>query len=246
VVGHHAPVTKRRALPAAFLVAALTLGVTPALAGRWLPVPLQAPALAAAAAVLVAAGPGGLRWLAGRCLRRPPVRLLVAALLLPLAIGALAALLAAARGGGPPLLAIGSPLETLLVGPLLAGLVEEPAWRGALQGALGRRVRAVPAWLCTGVVWYAWHRLQSPPESLGGFGGADVVGLTYVISVAVVYGWLCDLAGGAVLVPLVAHAAMHVTFTVFALGQATDTLIAVWISLAALVCWRDRRRAVSD
>ena len=236
-----ADVSSRRAWAVALLVTVLALVQTPALAGRWLPAAAQAPVWAALLAVALGGGRSGLRRLASSALRLPRWDVLLVAVALPLSVGAIAALITAARGGTSPLLPVAAPLTTLVAGPLLAGVIEEPAWRGTLQRALRSRLAAAPAWLATGLVWYAWHRLQSPPGFVGGFGLADLVGALYVVSVGAVYGWLFERAGTALAAPVLAHASMHVAFTVFALGDATDLVVALWVALGVVVTWKAPR-----
>lgn len=87
---------------------------------------------------------------------------------------------------------------------LLAGAIEELAWRGFLQPRLQHRLTAVSASVLIGLVWALWH----VPMILGGAGNFTVF-WEYVLNLAmlsVVLGWLYNNTDGALPVVMVAHA----------------------------------------
>ncbi|MDF1521196.1 MAG: CPBP family intramembrane metalloprotease [Trueperaceae bacterium] len=86
-----------------------------------------------------------------------PRRYVIALSLAVVLAGAPLVWTALTRGAAPWSLVAGSgPVTFLLVG-LLAGIVEEPAWRGYAQNALQRRLPAAGAALVVGVFWALWH-----------------------------------------------------------------------------------------
>jgi uncharacterized protein len=73
----------------------------------------------------------------------------------PAALGAVGASVAGRAGTAP---AFGVGAIAALAGPaLVAGLVEEPGWRGAVSDAWQARTR--PVWAATGIgaLWSLWH-----------------------------------------------------------------------------------------
>ena len=99
-----------------------------------------------------------------------------------------------------PSLLVVFPLVMVLGGPL----GEEPAWRGLALARVGEHRSMLQATLAVGAVWFAWHLpllLARQGELVPGFIG--------ILSASVVFGWLYQRSGGAVLLPLLMHTAQN-------------------------------------
>jgi uncharacterized protein len=150
----------------------------------------------------------------------------------PAALGAVGAGVAG-RGGSAPAFSVGA--VAVLLGPaLVAGLVEEPGWRGAVSDVWQARTR--PVWAATGigVLWSAWHLPLSFVQGsyyheLGA--GSLRFWLTHLmlVQLGVLLVWLANGSGGSILLAVLAHAAFNV-----AIGLAPDGLTFDVVALLAL------------
>ncbi len=98
---------------------------------------------------------------------------------------------------------------------LLAGVAEEPGWRGVASDALQRRMP--PAWtaVAIGAVWSLWHLPLAFIDGTyyQGLGfGSLAYGLTHLalVQLGVLYLWLANGAGGSILIAILAHAGFNV------------------------------------
>jgi membrane protease YdiL (CAAX protease family) len=106
----------------------------------------------------------------------------------------------------------GQPLNTLL-GAILIGLVlgglEEPGWRGFAQARLQKRHSALAASGIVAVMWVVWHLplfvIPGTSQSEFPFVPFAVMGL----SLAIIFAWLFNSAGGSVPVVVLAHGAYN-------------------------------------
>jgi membrane protease YdiL (CAAX protease family) len=147
-------------------------------------------------------------------------------------------LLALVDGGAPDSGVADSGLTLLttigvLAFALLAGIVEEPGWRGFALERLGTRRSLLAASLLVGVGWALWHLpyflLEGTFQNELGLGYGLAWFLLQIVPVSVLIAWVYVRSGHLV----AAAAAMH------ALGNAAGELIPVgstgrWLSLAIL------------
>lgn len=158
----------------------------------------------------------------------------------PAAIGALGASVAG-RAGTAPAFTVGT--IAALVGPaLVAGLVEEPGWRGAVSDLWQARTR--PVWAATGIgaIWSLWHLPLSFVEGsyyheLGA--GSLRFWLTHLMLVqfGVLLVWLANGSGGSILVAVLAHAAFNVAVGLAPSGLVVDvvTLVALTVATSTVI-----------
>jgi uncharacterized protein len=124
-----------------------------------------------------------------------------------------------------------------LVGPaLVAGLVEEPGWRGAASDAWQARTRPVFAAAGIGLLWSLWHLPLSFFEGsyyheLGA--GSTRFWLTHlmVVQLGILLVWLANGSGGSILLAVLAHAGFNVAIGLTSSGTARD--VVVLLALAA-------------
>jgi uncharacterized protein len=164
----------------------------------------------------VAAGwwhePPGVFWRRTLDPRSVDQRWLWAAIGLAVLLASAPAWVVALGGGSAPWAAVaGSAPAVFLIVGLLAGIVEEPAWRGYAQVALQRRVPVALAALAVGAFWAAWHLplfyLEGTYQASLGVGTrAFWTFHLALLAGSVVYAWLVGSAGGAAVVGVVYHA----------------------------------------
>jgi uncharacterized protein len=157
----------------------------------------------------------------------------------PAVVGAVGAGVAGGRGIVPAL-SVGA--VAVLLGPaLIAGLVEEPGWRGAVSDAWQARTRPVWAAAGIGALWSLWHLPLSFIEGsyyheLGA--GSLRFWLTHLMLVqfGVLLVWLANDAGGSILLAVLAHAAFNVAVGLAPSGLAFDvvTLSALTVATSAV------------
>ena len=98
-----------------------------------------------------------------------------------------------------------------LVGPLISGALEEPAWRGFAQPLLQERMRWLPASIVVGLVWATWHLwpVLAPGDQVE-FTPLELLH-TYIrfVATAVIYGWLFHVTRSLPLI-IAAHVAHNV------------------------------------
>jgi uncharacterized protein len=98
---------------------------------------------------------------------------------------------------------------------LVAGLAEEPGWRGAASDAW--QVRTHPLWAALGIgaLWSVWHMPLYFIEGSyqHGIGFASVrfwLGSLALVQLGVLYVWLANGAGGSILIAILAHAGFNI------------------------------------
>jgi CAAX protease family protein len=166
------------------------------------------------AAVIVALWAGGRRelWTLLRQLGRWRVHPLWygIALLGPVAMAALTALLAVAAGA--PVRRTGDYTDWQAIGTffltvvIIVGLFEEVGWRGFALPRLQRKLSALWAALLLGVAWALWHlpELISDPT-----GQRPVVQfLLWALILSVIFSWLYNSTGGSLPIVIICHAAI--------------------------------------
>jgi uncharacterized protein len=152
----------------------------------------------------------------------------------PAALGAVGVSVAG-RAGTAPVVSVGA--VAALAGPaLIAGLVEEPGWRGAVADAWQARTR--PVWAATGIgaLWSLWHLPLSFIEGsyyqeLGA--GSLRFWLTHLmlVQLGVLLVWLANGSGGSILLAVLAHAAFNVAIGLAPSNAAFD--VVVFLALTA-------------
>jgi uncharacterized protein len=160
---------------------------------------------------------------------------LLAVALGPAALGAVGASVAGRAGTAP---AFGVGAVAALAGPaLVAGLVEEPGWRGAVSDAW--QVRTRPVWAATGIgaLWSLWHLPLSFFEGsyyheLGA--GSLRFWLTHLmlVQLGILLVWLANGSGGSILVAVLAHAAFNVAVGLAPGGLAFDVVALLALTTA--------------
>ena len=141
----------------------------------------------------------------------------------------------------------------LLVGAL-AGMVEEPAWRGYAQLALQRRISVLFAALVVGLFWAAWHLplflIEGTYQASLGIGSEGF--WTFVLALlagSVVYAWLLGQAGGAAVIAVVYHGAGNVLRELWAVAgmERVELLLEVAIAVALVaIGWHWLRRPLDS
>jgi uncharacterized protein len=158
----------------------------------------------------------------------------------PAALGVVAASVIG-RAGTAPAVSVGA--LAALAGPaLVAGVVEEPGWRGAVLDAWQTRTR--PVWAATGIgaVWSLWHLPLSFVEGsyyheLGA--GSLRFWLTHLmlVQLGILLVWLANGSGGSILLAVLAHAAFNVTVGLAPSSRTFDvvTLLALTAASSAVI-----------
>jgi membrane protease YdiL (CAAX protease family) len=197
----------------------------------------------AAAAAIVSWADGTLGELRARISHwRVSPRLYAAALGIPFAVAAVAAVVYVALGHPFPGIGSVSAIEAVIF-VLVIG--EEIGWRGFLMPRLRARFGLAEAGLITGVVWTLWHlpMYLTPAAGLGAF----AVFAWWVIPMAVVIGAVAEGAGYSVLVATVMHGAANIATPILLPGvDRTWTLVvtgAIYLVLAVGIAVRARRTA---
>ncbi len=132
----------------------------------------------------------------------------------------------------------------LVVG-VLAGLAEEPGWRGYAQHGLQRRVPVAAAGLLIGVIWALWHVplafVEGTYQQQLGFGTAAFwLYLLAILAQSVIYAWIYR-ATGSVFATVLFHAAVNVAGEVVSVDAAAGYELAFWTLLAVSLVALDRR-----
>jgi uncharacterized protein len=158
----------------------------------------------------------------------------------PAAVGAVGASVAGGAGSAP---AFGVGTLAVLLGPaLVAGLAEEPGWRGAVSDAWQARTRPVWAAAGIGALWSLWHLPLSLLEGsyyheLGA--GSLRFWLTHLmlVQLGILLVWLANGAGGSILLAVLAHAAFNVAVGLAPSGVIFDvvTLLALTAAVTAVI-----------
>jgi membrane protease YdiL (CAAX protease family) len=153
----------------------------------------------------------------------------------PAALAAVGTSVTGRAGTGPDALSAGA--VAALVGPaLVAGLVEEPGWRGAASDAWQARTRPVFAATGIGALWSLWHL---PLSFLRGSyyyelgAGSAQFWLTHLMLVqfGILLVWLVNGSGGSILLAVLAHAGFNVALGLAPSGTVRD--VVAFLALAA-------------
>jgi len=195
------------------------------------------PAIAAGAVSAWEAGGRGVAHLLRQLLRwRADPRSYLLALLLPAVLTLLAAAVWATFRRQLPahwlLLAPAFQLLALPIGPW----GEEIGWRGFVQPRLQERLHWPLASLVVGVMWFTWHQwpLLTPaaePLDLAGL----AVFFVYIVSAAVLFGWIYNGGGYRLPVAWASHAGLNAVGPSFAPFGLVATVFAAAAALAALL-----------
>jgi uncharacterized protein len=153
----------------------------------------------------------------------------------PAVIGAAVAGLAGA-GATVPDYSVGAVVAAVMVA-LVAGVVEEPGWRGAASDAWQARTRPVWAATAIGVLWAVWHLPLAFVEGHYyqdlGFGSVRFW-LAYLILVqmGVLFVWLANGSGGSILIAILAHTGLNVAFYLAPSSTMRDVVAFVVVTAA--------------
>ncbi len=216
-------VRRHRLLVFFVLAYAISWAPWPGYALGWTPAPAflpVGPLLAALGVIAVTDGRAGFRALGRRLLRwRVRWYWYAVALLLPVALVVVTALINAALGASVPglgELAWGQFLLVLglrLVNPLDSALGEEPGFRGWALPVLQSRHSPVVSALVLGVLAAGWH------IPLVVYGWLGPVGLPTTVVITFLYVWLFNRTGGSLLFPVLFHASQGA----FTFGSVSST-----------------------
>lgn len=127
-----------------------------------------------------------------------------------------------------------------MVGPaLVAGVAEEPGWRGAVAAAWQLRTRPLWAAVGIGVLWSLWHLPLSWVEGsyyhdLGA--GSLRVWLTHLMLVVlgILLVWLANGAGSTILLAVLAHAGFNVAIGLVASSTTRDVIVLLALTMIAV------------
>ncbi len=127
-----------------------------------------------------------------------------------------------------------------MVGPaLVAGLAEEPGWRGAVSDAWQARTRPVWAAVGIGVLWSVWHLPLSVVEGsyyhdLGA--GSVRVWLAHLmlVQLGILLVWLANGSGGSILLAVLAHAGFNASMGLIAGSMPRDVVVILALAAAAV------------
>jgi uncharacterized protein len=146
-------------------------------------------------------------------------------------------------GGGGTAPAFGVGAVAVLLGPaLVAGLAEEPGWRGAVSDVWQARTRPVWAAAGIGALWSLWHLPLSAIEGtyyheLGA--GSLRFWLTHLMLVhlGILLLWLANGSGSRILLAILAHTAFNVAVGLAPVGLTFDvvTLLALTAATSAVI-----------
>lgn len=139
----------------------------------------------------------------------------------------------------------GAPAAFLLVGAV-AGVVEEPGWRGYGLAALQQRLPVLAAAVAVGVLWALWHLplffLEGTYQSGLGVGTPAFWGFHVAIVLASpIDAWLLNASGGVVFSAVVLHALGNLANEAIVLGSDVATEVATKAAIAAVIvalAWR--------
>lgn len=123
---------------------------------------------------------------------------------------------------------------------LLAGLVEEPGWRGVALDAWQRRM--LPAWAATGIgaLWALWHLplafIDGTYYHALGFASLEfwLTNLA-LVQTGVLYAWLVNGTGGSIFIAVLAHAGFNAAASLVPRSPTGDLTAFVAITVATVV-----------
>jgi uncharacterized protein len=145
-------------------------------------------------------------------------------------------------GGGGIEVERGFALVAMLLVAVLAGVAEEPGWRGYALDHLDRAMPALAAGLAIGLVWTLWHLplylMEGTIQQEEGLWSADFwVDMAARLPLAVLYAWVVLNTGRSILAAIVLHATGNLGSVL--VGPEGDALIlarlAILTAMAVLV-----------
>jgi uncharacterized protein len=155
----------------------------------------------------------------------------------PLSLGAV---VSAMTGGAAvvPDYSLGS-VGMVAVFALVAGLAEEPGWRGAASDALQTRMH--PGWAAVkiGGIWALWHLplyfVDGSYQHGVGFGSLRfwLTNLA-LVQLGVLYLWLANRSGGSILMAILAHAGFNIAAELIPASTIRDVVTFLLVSAATL------------
>jgi uncharacterized protein len=148
----------------------------------------------------------------------------------------------------------------VVVFALVAGVAEEPGWRGAASDAW--QVRTRPVWAAAGIgaLWALWHLplffVEGSYQHGVGFGSVRfwLINLA-LVQMGVLYLWLANGSGGSILIAILAHAGFNAAAElvpgstirdIVAFAVITAATVVVAVTTRGELCFGDRaKRAIS-
>jgi uncharacterized protein len=155
----------------------------------------------------------------------------------PALLGAAAAAMSGATAQAPAYSA--GLVGAVVVFALVAGLAEEPGWRGAASDAWQARTGPVWAALGIGALWALWHLplhfVEGSYQHGIGFGTARfwLTNLA-LIQLGVLLVWLANGARGSILVAILGHAGFNAALGLVPTSTTRDVVGLLLISVATL------------
>lgn len=137
-----------------------------------------------------------------------------------------------------PEFTVGS-VAAVVVFALMAGLVEEPGWRGAASDLWQTRMRQVAAATGIGALWASWHLplhfIAGSYQHGLGFGSLRFWLTNLVlVELGVLFVWLINGAGGSILIAILAHAGFNAASGLLARSAMGDVVAVIVISVATI------------
>lgn len=123
---------------------------------------------------------------------------------------------------------------------LLAGLAEEPGWRGYGLDGLLRRLSPAAAGLIVGLVWAAWHLplFFIPDTYQHGLGQGSTAFWTFLAGLVVqsiVYAWVYVGSGGSIAAVVLLHALGNLAGETLSLDGAETVELLLWAGMAVIL-----------
>lgn len=147
---------------------------------------------------------------------------------------------------------VGSVGAVVLVA-LVAGLAEEPGWRGAALDAWQTRTRPLWAAAGIGVLWSLWHLPLHFLEGSWYYGiglGSVRFWLVHLLLVqlGVLYAGLANGSGGSILIAILAHAGFNIAAGLVPSSTTRDVIafVAVTVATVAVIASPKGRLAFND
>jgi len=138
-----------------------------------------------------------------------------------------------------PAYGVGAIAGTIAIA-LLAGLAEEPGWRGVASDAWQRRASPAMAAFGIGVIWAVWHLPLAFIEGTYyhglGFGTVEywLTGLA-LVQLGVLYVWLANGGGASILLAILAHAGFNVAASLAPRSAVGDLIAFLTITAMTLI-----------
>ena len=158
----------------------------------------------------------------------------------PYAVGRLAS------GSAGPWLGVGA--ATILVSGIVAGLLEEPGWRGYAQDRLQQRHHVLTAAVIVGLFWSVWHLPLffidgTFQNRLGPGSGEFWLFLTALVLLAIVYAAVYVGTGRSILAVVLLHAMANAAAETMSVdgAEGVETLAIAALSLVAALALVRRR-----